>query len=246
MSIFNPERYDHVVSLNIDIQNDFCPGGSLAVADGDQVVEPMNRVNEFVRARNGTVLFTRDWHPRETNHFNTSGGPWPPHCIAYQAGAAFHEDLIVDTRAGDLVASKGTLPDRDDYSGLMAVMDTRTIWDGRDHYRPSLAMYLTHGLRNMQVTKEKTTRLKAIDSLAILIGGLATDYCVKATVLDLLELRKTNKRLQDMGIFIIEDAIRAVNVNEKDGAVAIQEMSDAGAEFIKSKNIPLSMEAQLL
>jgi nicotinamidase/pyrazinamidase len=232
--IKSPESYDQIVSINVDIQNDFCPGGSLAVTDGNEIVEPMNRVNKYVRELGGIVIFTRDWHPRVTSHFNTQGGPWPPHCIAYQAGAAFHDDLIVDTQAGDLVASKGMSPTKDDYSGLMAVMDDYTTIEGRgDIVHPSLSRYLQNGIRYKNVRESWGSRSVRVNKLAVVVGGLATDYCVKATVLDLAELAKS----RDIDVYLIQDAIRAVNIHPEDGEQAVAEMVQAGAIVITSDGI---------
>jgi nicotinamidase/pyrazinamidase len=85
------ETYNHIASLTVDLQNDFCPGGSLAVANGDEIIEPMNQLNRWVRQQQGKVYFTRDWHPRNSLHFQENGGEWPRHCIQYTAGAAFHD-----------------------------------------------------------------------------------------------------------------------------------------------------------
>lgn len=218
-----PEKYEHIAVINVDIQNDFCPGGALGVTDGDSVVDPMNRMNEFARKRDGTVIFTRDWHPRVTSHFIDQGGPWPPHCIAYTAGAAFHNDLIVDTARGDLVASKGTKPDVDDYSGMMAVMDTYRQFD-------------RGGYNDVRLREFIGALQSRYQRLAVVVGGLATDYCVKATVLDVLGLRSTDQ-LKAMGVYILEDAIRAVDVQAGDGARAIEEMLEAGAQLTTTEDI---------
>lgn len=100
----------------VDVQNDFCPGGALGVAGGDQVVGPLNRtIDAFIKA-GLPVFFTRDWHP--TNHisFNSRGGPWAPHCIQGTKGAEFHPDLLVPSSA--TVVSKGGNSDREAYSGF--------------------------------------------------------------------------------------------------------------------------------
>lgn len=230
--LWTPEQYDQLVSINVDIQNDFCPGGSLAVAEGDQVVEPMNRVNKYVRDLGGFVVFTRDWHPRVTSHFNTHGGPWPTHCVAYTAGAAFHEDLLVDTAAGDLIASKGMNPDRDDYSGMMAIVEGFEMYDrGGYDSNIKLSTFLSYGLE--QAMHERNGKRKTkIERVGILVGGLATDYCVKATVLDLLALNKPG-----YDVYVLEDAIRAVDVNPGDGAKAIEEMKQMGAILINSRDV---------
>ncbi len=96
-----------------DVQNDFCPGGALAVPHGDQIIPEVNRLIREFLARNDVVIKSRDWHPPDTNHFAFYGGLWPVHCIRETKGAEFHPDLLDDPRI--TVISKG-LGDGDDYS----------------------------------------------------------------------------------------------------------------------------------
>ncbi len=96
----------------VDVQNDFCPGGALAVPDGDAVVEPINRLIE----RFPVVLATRDWHPPDHSSFQSQGGPWPAHCVAESAGAQLRPGLRVDRI--ESVLDKGRDPDADGYSGF--------------------------------------------------------------------------------------------------------------------------------
>ncbi len=177
--------------LLVDVQNDFCPGGALAVAEGDQVVAPLNKlIEEFLRL--GEPVFrSRDWHQRQTKHFAEFGGTWPVHCVQDTKGAEFHPDLIDDKRIRTI--SKG-MGDEDSYSAF----------DGTD---------LAIQLRRLGVEE-------------VWVGGLATDYCVKNTVLDALK--------DGFHVKAIEDAMRSVEVNPGDGDRAIQEMRAAGAEIIKS------------
>ena len=100
----------------VDVQNDFLPGGSLAVAGGDEVVAPLNAyLAAFARA--GLPIFaTRDWHPPDHCSFRTRGGPWPPHCVAGSAGARFAPGLALPPST--VVVSKDTLPEQDTYSGF--------------------------------------------------------------------------------------------------------------------------------
>ena len=101
--------------LVVDVQNDFCPGGSLAVAHGDEVVPPLNKlIDQFLEERK-LVFKTRDWHPLTTKHFAQYGGIWPVHCVQNTKGAEFHPQLREDTRIR--VISKG-LGDTDCYSGF--------------------------------------------------------------------------------------------------------------------------------
>ena len=106
----------------VDVQNDFCPGGALAVKEGDRVVPVLNRhIDQFTKA--GLPIFaTRDWHPAKTSHFNTSGGPWPPHCIQGSTGAQFHPDLKL--RADTVIVSAGMGSDEDGYSGFLGINDS--------------------------------------------------------------------------------------------------------------------------
>ena len=141
--------------LVVDVQNDFCPGGSLGVPDGDAIVPRTNRTVALFRRRGLPVVFTRDWHPRETKHFKEYGGAWPPHCVQGTKGARFHPDLEVPK--GALILSKGMDPEVDSYSAFQAFTDR-----GRD--------------------LESTLQELGVDEL--FICGLATDYCVRATTLD--------------------------------------------------------------
>jgi len=141
--------------LVVDIQNDFCPGGALGVPDGDTIIPRVNRTVTLFERRNLPVLFTRDWHPRETKHFKEFGGAWPAHCIQGTKGARFHADLQVPKKS--VILSKGMDPEQDSYSAFQAFTDR-----GRD--------------------LEST--LHELDVEELFICGLATDYCVRATTLD--------------------------------------------------------------
>lgn len=154
--------------LVIDVQNDFCPGGALAVADGDAVVPVVNRL----AARFDHVVLTQDWHPAGHSSFATSHpgaapfseiampyGPqtlWPDHCIQGSAGAAFHPDLAIDR--AELVIRKGFRVAIDSYSAFFE----------NDRKTPTgLAGYLRErGLRR------------------VVMAGLATDFCVQYSALD--------------------------------------------------------------
>src|SRR5439155_1267920 len=134
---------------------DFCPGGALGVRGGDEIITRVNRTVALFERRHRPVLFTRDWHPRETKHFKEFGGAWPAHCIQGTKGARFHPDLQLP--AGSLILSKGMDPEQDSYSAFQAFTDR-----GRD--------------------LEST--LLELDVDELFICGLATDYCVRATTLD--------------------------------------------------------------
>jgi nicotinamidase/pyrazinamidase len=96
----------------VDVQNDFCPGGALAVPDGDAVIGPINDL----AARCPFVVATRDWHPPEHGSFAQQSGPWPVHCVRDTPGAQLHPGI--DASQIDLVVDKGREPDREGYSGF--------------------------------------------------------------------------------------------------------------------------------
>ena len=186
----------------VDVQNDFCPGGALPVSGGDKVVEPLNRAI-FKFLQNGLPIFaTRDWHPANTSHFQPFGGPWPVHCVQYTQGAAFHNDLELPCSA--TIVSTGMEKDSDGYS----------TFEGEDGSGTALMVLLK---------KLKITRLY--------VGGLATDYCVKATVLGALQL--------GFEVVLLRDGIAAVNLQPEDGAKAIAEMEQAGARVLTVAELDL-------
>ncbi len=178
----------------VDVQNDFCPGGSLAVPEGDKVVPVLNRYVERFAALKGPIFASRDWHPLVTKHFQAYGGVWPPHCVQGTKGAEFHADLKLPSDA--VVVSKGMDPDADAYSCFQAEDPNRM---------PFAAALGEWGAQRL------------------FVGGLATDYCVKATVLDALR--------EGFQVVVLEDVIRAVDVSPGDGAKALEEMRAAGAIF---------------
>ncbi|HEY7021398.1 MAG TPA: nicotinamidase [Ktedonobacterales bacterium] len=178
--------------LIVDVQNDFCPGGALAVAEGHAVVPLLNQYMERAAAAGIPIFASRDWHPAQTAHFREHGGQWPPHCVQGTPGAEFHPDLRLPE--GTVVVSKGMNPVDEGYSLFEGKLE-----DGRDA--------LT-ALRELGVTR-------------VHVGGLATDYCVRATTLDALAAR--------FDVFLLEDAIRAVEVQPGDEERAIKEMREAGA-----------------
>src|SRR5438132_4458946 len=109
----------------VDVQNDFCPGGTLAVKAGDKIIPPLNALVEAFTASNLPVFFTRDWHPPDHCSFKGKGGPWPSHCVRNSKGAEFHPDLHVPEKA--LVVSKATEPDKEAYSGFQGTDLSSTL-----------------------------------------------------------------------------------------------------------------------
>jgi nicotinamidase/pyrazinamidase len=183
-------RHDALVV--VDVQNDFCPGGSLAVPDGDSVVPVLNRYAERFDARGAAIFASRDWHPSRTKHFAAYGGVWPPHCVQGTTGAALHPALVLPARTQ--VVSKGMDPEEDAYSCFQARAE-----QGGDF----------------------ASLLAAREIQRLFVGGLATDYCVKATALDALRAGLT--------VVVLQDAVRAVDVTPGDGARALAELAAAGA-----------------
>lgn len=186
--------------LIVDVQNDFCPGGSLPVADGHKVVPVLNRYIGLFRACGLPIFASRDWHPEKTGHFKAWGGIWPPHCVQGSPGARFHPDLLLPPDA--IIISKGMDPKKDDYSAFQAVSA-----DGAPF--PEI-------LKGLGITK-------------LYVGGLATDYCVKESVLAGLKL--------GIAVIFLEDGSRGVELAPGDTARAVTEMIEAGAERATLKTL---------
>jgi nicotinamidase/pyrazinamidase len=191
--------YDSETALIVvDVQNDFAdPAGGLSVADGDAVVPVINK--EIARAQDARarVVYTADWHPESTPHFAKDGGIWPVHCVAGTWGAEFHPDLVVDGP----VVRKGTNGE-DGYSGF-------TMKDPESD--ETMPTELTQLLRDWAVTR-------------VVVTGLATDYCVKATALDGIT--------QGFTVELMTDAVRSVDLVEGDGAAALEEVEAAGGTLV--------------
>lgn len=102
--------------LVVDVQNDFCPGGAMAVSEGDSIIPKLNTVIAAFAKAGSPVFFTRDWHPANHCSFKAQGGVWPPHCVQGTPGAELHKQLTVPT--GSTVISKGDRPDKEAYSGF--------------------------------------------------------------------------------------------------------------------------------
>lgn len=181
--------------LIIDVQNDFCPGGAVAVPDGDQVVPVLNNYIELFLSSELPIIASRDWHPARTAHFSSEGGSWPAHCIQNTWGAQFHPDLEISEETA--VVSKGMDPNSEGYTAFEGVTG-----DGR--------------------SLERLLRDKGVDML--FVGGLATDYCVKATVLEALD--------KGFDVYLQTDAVRGVELAKGDTEQALREMHERGAKAI--------------
>lgn len=178
--------------LIIDVQKDFCPGGALAVAGGDRVAAIMSDYAQRFHATGLPVYASRDWHPAATRHFKEWGGPWPPHCVQGTEGAKFHAALQLPDDA--IVISAG-----DDFYS-----DGYSAFEGHDDSGVPLGESLHgHGVRRL------------------FVGGIATDYCVRASVLDAIK--------NGFDVVLLEDAIVGIDVKPGDVDRALAEMHAAGA-----------------
>ena len=191
-----PVSYDaHTALVVVDVQNDFAdPKGSLYVRGGEAVIPRLNAEIERALAAGALVVYTRDWYPPVTAHFEKDGGIWPVHCVRDTWGALLHPALTV---LGPVI-SKG-IGGEDGYSGF----SMRDPQSGEVRNTPLLALLATREI----------TRL--------VVAGLATDYCVRATVIDGLE--------RGYAVTVLTDAIRAVDLEPGDGDRALAEMRQRGA-----------------
>jgi nicotinamidase/pyrazinamidase len=180
--------------LIVDVQRDFCPGGSLGVPGGDEIIPIINRYIDVFRKKDLPVLASRDWHPADTVHFVTGGGAWPAHCVQESEGARFHPELNLPEDS--VIFSKGMHPGRNDsYSASQAITD-----DGLNLHE----FLKQNGIRRLYVC------------------GIATDHCVRATVLDALA--------DGFAVTLLKDAVRGVNLDPGESERAIAEMIAAGAD----------------
>ncbi|NMP22121.1 bifunctional nicotinamidase/pyrazinamidase [Sulfobacillus harzensis] len=183
----------------VDLQNDFCPGGALAVTNGDQVVPVIQDwVNRFHHDHQ-LIVTTQDAHPSNHVSFQAQGGPWPPHCVVGTPGFRLHPDLWLPADTPQF--HKGFREDQDAYSGFEGLLS-----EGGQR-----TLLLADFLRQNGVTE-------------VYVAGLATDYCVRATVLDALK--------EGFKTWVIADGVKGVDVNPGDSDRALVEMARRGAELI--------------
>lgn len=203
--------------LLIDIQYDFLQGGSLAVTHGNEILAPILIIaNQFQN-----IIATQDWHPAGHQSFASSHRGhkpfdeviwnqakqtlWPDHCIQNSKGAQLHSEIQALPLTG--LIQKGTHPEIDSYSGF---------FDNQKKFKTALDAHL----KENQISH-------------LVVAGLATDYCVKFTVLDALEL--------GYRVWVYKPGIRAVNLHPDDGKIAVEEMQSRGAEIISEMDqLPLS------
>jgi len=192
------KRYDPATALIVvDVQNDFAdPAGSLSVRGGDAIVPVLNDEIGAALAGGATVVYTQDWHPEHTPHFAQDGGTWPVHCVQDTWGAALHPGLAM---VGPVVR-KGAHGE-DGYSGFTM----------RDPVSGETVPTELAGI----------LRERAIER--VVVAGLATDYCVKATALDAVQL--------GFDTAVLLDAVAAVDLEQDDGARAEEAMREAGVDL---------------
>ncbi|WP_321329282.1 bifunctional nicotinamidase/pyrazinamidase [uncultured Ilyobacter sp.] len=201
--------------LIVDVQNDFCEGGSLEVKNSLNIIPVINKLIDRFKKQSWPVIATKDWHPSNHRSFaSVSGGKvgelgelnglpqiwWPDHCVQGTKGAKLHPDL----KSVDFVIHKGSNPEVDSYSGFFSASGEATTLDDL-------------------LKKQK------IDTLYI--AGLAIDYCVKFTVLDALSL--------GYKVIVIKDGCQGVNLNPEDSQLAFSEMMEKGAIILSSTKIEI-------
>lgn len=204
--------------LIVDVQNDFCPGGALAVADGDKVIPPINRLSKVTAANGGRVAAVQDWHPQRhisfaSAHKDKTPGDiidtplvkeqnlWPDHCVQGTWGAEFHKDL--DNKIITWILRKGANPNLDSYSAFFE-NDRKT----------------STGLEAL---------VKFLDINTVIIGGLATDYCVFYSAVDCRQL--------GINAIVAEDAIKGVDRPPGSVDKSITIMKTYGVEFVHSDDL---------
>lgn len=202
--------------LLVDLQNDFCNGGSLEVLNSESVINTANNIITYCQQQNIAIIASQDWHPPDHLSFSINSGIqidredkfnnlrqtwWPVHCVQYQKGAEFHPAL--NKTAIQAIFQKGIDSKIDSYSAF---------FDDDNQHATELDYWL------------KKNKIKHL-----YIMGLATDYCVKFTVLDAMKL--------GYQVTVIQDGCRGVNLHPKDSYNALQEMVLVGAKLIISSNL---------
>ncbi|MDR0524569.1 MAG: bifunctional nicotinamidase/pyrazinamidase [Spirochaetaceae bacterium] len=208
-------KYTASALLIIDVQNDFCPGGALAVPEGDEVIEPLNRLGKRFALAGGIVAATADWHPPDHVSFaETQAGKspgdilpggdkilWPSHCVQGSPGADFHKRL-------DLNPVRGIFR-----KGFRRTLDSYSAFFENDHKTPT-------GLDGF---------LKSLEVHSVFLGGLATDYCVLYAALDAVRLGYKT--------FVCTDAVRGVGYPAGSVERAFADMRSAGVQLISGEDL---------
>ena len=181
--------------LLVDLQNDFLPGGALAVPQGDEVIPVVLDYIAKFHSRGLPVFATREWHPANHCSFREQGGIWPVHCVAGTSGA--EPPWLLRLPSSAVILLKATSQEQDAYSGFQGTV--------------------LHA------------KLKEAGVRRLFVGGLATDYCVVNTVKDAVD--------SGYEVYLLSDAVRAVNLQPDDGAKAIEEMTKRGVVLVQSKDM---------
>jgi nicotinamidase/pyrazinamidase len=191
------QRYGATTALLVaDVQNDFAdPAGSLSVAGGAAIVPTINGEVRMAEAAGARIVATQDWHPEHTPHFRQDGGIWPVHCVAETWGAALHPAL--------------TLPD-----------DTPRVRKGANGEDGYSGFTMRDPVSGETIPTQLESILRAAGVDRVVVVGLATDDCVKATALDARRL--------GFEAAVLADAIAAVELEPGDGQRALDEMREAG------------------
>jgi nicotinamidase/pyrazinamidase len=212
----NSIRYSSFITtalLIIDVQNDFCPGGALAVAGGDEVIPPLNKLAALCASKESRVIFTADWHPPKHVSFASAHKGkhvgdivdgqtlWPDHCVQGSEGARFHE--LLNLNPAQFIIRKG----------FKTYVDSYSVFKDNEQFT-------TTGLDAL---------FRELGVRTVLIGGLATDYCVLASALD--SARNGYKTV------VLKDAVRAVGSPEGSEERAFEAMEKADVMLMTSKEV---------
>lgn len=187
----------------VDMQNDFMPGGALPVPNALTIIPSVNRYVELFEEKKATIVFTRDWHPEDHISFRSRGGPWPPHCIQNTQGAELHPALRIPRTA--VVVSKAFREDEEAYSGFKGV--------------------------ELESKRDLHTILRGREVRRVFVAGVATEYCVRATALDAVDL--------GYQVFLLIDSVKGIDRPPGSEKRAIDEMLERGVVAITLSDIEM-------
>jgi nicotinamidase/pyrazinamidase len=211
-------NFTKTLLLIIDVQNDFCPKGALAVKDGGEVIRPLNNLAKKLVAKGGRAAATQDWHPQGHISFASSHNGkkigetidtalvkgqvlWPDHCVQGTDGAEFHKDL--DLNPVSMIIRKGFREELDSYSAFFE--NDRQTSTGLEGWIRSLGIE------------------------TVILGGLATDYCVFYSAMDCKKM--------GLNVIVASDAVRGVGIPEGSVEKAVDEMKNNGVVYIHSNEL---------